>query len=67
MSALWPWIEQASRRFAHRNMIAIALANKLAGIAWALLARPRPRAKDRPDVSAAPTMAAYPGVELRPR
>ena len=38
---LWPWIEQASRRL-HRNMLAIALANKLARIAWAVLARGRP-------------------------
>ena len=35
---LWPWIEQASQRL-HRNMLAIALANKLARIAWAVLAR----------------------------
>ena len=35
---LWPWIEQASKRL-HRNMLAIALANKLASIAWAVLAR----------------------------
>jgi transposase len=34
---LWPWVEQASRRL-HRNMLAIALANKLARIAWAVLA-----------------------------
>ena len=37
---LWPWIEQAARRL-HRNMLAIALANKLARIAWAVLARGR--------------------------
>ena len=37
---LWPWIEQASKRL-HRNMLAIALANKLARIAWAILARRR--------------------------
>jgi transposase len=37
---LWPWIEQASRRL-HRNMLAIALANKLARIAWAVLAHGR--------------------------
>ena len=37
---LWPRIEQASRRL-HRNMLAIALANKLARIAWAVLARGR--------------------------
>ena len=35
---LWPWIEQASKRL-HRNMLAIALANKRARIAWAVLAR----------------------------
>src|SRR5881227_3401856 len=38
MRSLWPWIEQASKRL-HRNMLAIALANKLARIAWAVLAR----------------------------
>jgi transposase len=41
MRGLWPWIEQASKRL-HRNMLAIALANKLARIAWAVLARGRP-------------------------
>jgi len=41
MRALWPWIEQASRRLTHRNLLAIALANKLARIAWAVLARGR--------------------------
>ena len=40
MRSLWPWIEQASKRL-HRNMLAIALANKLARIAWAVLARGR--------------------------
>jgi transposase len=35
---LWPWIEAAARRL-HRNILAIALANKLARIAWAVLAR----------------------------
>ena len=39
MRGLWPWIEQASRRL-HRKL-AIALANKLARIAWAVLARGR--------------------------
>jgi len=38
MLGLWQWIEQASKRM-HRNMLAIALANKLARIAWAVLAR----------------------------
>jgi transposase len=41
MRALWPWIEHASARLAHRNVLAIALANKLARIAWAVLARGR--------------------------
>jgi transposase len=35
---LWPWIETAGRRL-HRNLLVIALANKLARIAWAVLAR----------------------------
>ena len=38
MRGLWPWIEQASRRL-HRNMLAIALANKLARMAWAMMAK----------------------------
>jgi transposase len=41
MRGLWPWIEQLSRRL-HRNMLAVALANKLARIVWAVLARGRP-------------------------
>jgi hypothetical protein len=41
MRALWPLIERASKRLAHRNLLAIALANKLARIAWAVLARGR--------------------------
>jgi transposase len=41
MHALWPWIERACKRLAHRNLLAIALANKLARIAWAVLARGR--------------------------
>ncbi len=45
MRGLWPWIEQASKRL-HRNMLAIALANKLARIAWAVLARSRISAAD---------------------
>jgi transposase len=35
---LKPWIEAAKRRL-HHNVLAIALANKLARIAWAVLAR----------------------------
>jgi transposase len=34
------WIEAASKRL-HRNVLAIALANKLARIAWAVLAGSR--------------------------
>jgi transposase len=37
---LMPWIDAALRRM-HRNLVAIALANKLARIAWAVLARGR--------------------------
>jgi transposase len=37
---LRPWIEAAKRRL-HRNVLAIALANKLARIAWSVLARGR--------------------------
>ena len=39
--ALLPWLDQAARRLAHRNLLAVALANKLARIAWAVLARGR--------------------------
>ena len=35
---LKPWIEAAKRRL-HHNVLAIALANKLARIAWAVLNR----------------------------
>ena len=35
---LKPWIEAAQKRL-HRNVLAIALANKLARIAWSVLAR----------------------------
>jgi len=35
---LWDWIEAASKRL-HRNTLVIALANKLARICWAVLAR----------------------------
>jgi transposase len=37
---LMPWIDKALKRM-HRNLVAIALANKLARIAWAVLARGR--------------------------
>lgn len=40
MRGLMPWIDKALRRM-HRNLVAIALANKLARIAWAVLARGR--------------------------
>ena len=51
MRGLWPWIEQASRRL-HRNMLAIALANKLARIAWAVLNKGRVFACDKTDAVA---------------
>jgi transposase len=35
-----PWLEAASRRL-HRNVLAVALANKLARIAWSVLAGER--------------------------
>lgn len=38
--ALKAWIEAAKRRL-HHNVLAIALANKLARLAWAVLARGR--------------------------
>ena len=34
------WIEQAKKRL-HQNVLAIALANKLARIVWSVLARGR--------------------------
>ena len=37
---LKPWIDAAKKRL-HRNVLAIALANKLARIAWSVLARGR--------------------------
>ena len=37
---LKPWIEAAKKRL-HNNVLAIALANKLARIAWSVLARGR--------------------------
>jgi hypothetical protein len=43
MRGLWPWIERVAKRLAHRNLLAIALTNKLARIAWAS-ARPLPEA-----------------------
>jgi transposase len=37
---LKPWLEKARKRL-HRNVLAIALANKLARIAWSVLAHDR--------------------------
>jgi hypothetical protein len=37
---LKPWLEAARKRL-HRNVLAIALANKLARIAWSVLAQGR--------------------------
>ena len=56
MPALWPWLEQASKRLVHRNLLAIALANKLARIAWAVLAKGRGFAAQRmSDAASQPT------------
>jgi hypothetical protein len=40
LHGLKPWIEAAKRQL-HRNALAIALANKLARIAWAVLNKER--------------------------
>ena len=40
LAGLKPWIEAARKRL-HHNVLAIALANKLARIAWSVLARGR--------------------------
>ena len=49
---LKPWIEAAKKRL-HRNVLAIALANKLARIAWSVLARGRAFEVRKVDVAAA--------------
>jgi hypothetical protein len=41
------WIEAAKKRL-HHNVLAIALVNKLARIAWSVLARGRPSKPERP-------------------
>jgi transposase len=51
---LKPWIEAASKRL-HRNVLAIALANKLARIAWAVLAKGRNFEVITPDEMASPS------------
>jgi transposase len=40
LAALWAWI-RAAKKSLHHNVLAIALANKLARIAWAVLHRGR--------------------------
>ena len=45
------WIEAGKKRL-HHNVLAIALANKLARIAWAVLARGREFAMERTDDAA---------------
>ena len=49
---LKPWIEAAKKRL-HRNVLAIALANKLARIAWAVLAHGRSFEANKIDDTAA--------------
>ena len=48
------WIEAAKKRL-HHNVLAIALANKLARIAWAVLAKGRDFESDEDDRCARPT------------
>jgi transposase len=48
---LKPWIEAAKKRL-HHNVLAIALANKLARIAWAVLNKGRAFACDKTDAMA---------------
>jgi transposase len=50
---LKPWIEAAKKRL-HHNVLAIALANKLARIAWAVLAKGRGFETTRKETLAAP-------------
>jgi transposase len=47
---LKPWIEAARKRL-HHNVLAIALANKLARIAWSVLARGRAFETSKPQVA----------------
>lgn len=47
---LKPWIEAAKKRL-HHNVLAIALANKLARIAWSVLARGRAFEASKPQVA----------------
>ena len=53
---LKPWIDAAKKRL-HRNVLAIALANKLARIAWSVLARGR-SFEARPAVASAASFCA---------
>ena len=39
--AAWPWAKELMSR-THRNVVVVALANKLARIAWAVLQRGKP-------------------------
>ena len=50
---LKPWIEAAKKRL-HHNVLAIALANKLARIAWAVLAKGRGFEATRKETSPQP-------------
>ena len=52
---LKPWIEAAKKRL-HRNVLAIALANKLARIAWSVLAHDRNFEVRKSDEAAAQTV-----------
>jgi len=66
---LKPWIEAARKRL-HHNVLAIALANKLARIAWSVLARGRAveaRKMDRKNPLATHGRTIHPGRSLPKR
>ena len=64
---LKPWLEAARKRL-HHNVLAIALANKLARIAWSVLARGRAGGRlELPSDSGRKRCATYPIDTARPR
>ncbi len=56
--ALKDWIEAANKRL-HHNVLAIALANKLARIAWSVLARGLTSSSTDRAISTSARMASY--------
>ena len=61
---LKPWIEAAKKRL-HHNVLAIALANKLARIAWSVLARGRPTPSRYRDQRQPARLASRPSATTR--